>query len=69
MPTDLTPDAFSDLARRLAKHLGISRDAADDLAARLGDVWETDDQDHVLIRDDQGHLLARVPMEVLDDDD
>ena len=36
------------------------------LAALLGDVWETDDQDHVLIRDDQGHPLAWVPMGVLD---
>lgn len=66
MPADLTPEAFNDLARRLAKHLGISRDAAEDLAALLGDVWETDDQDHVLIRDDQGHPLAWVPMGVLD---
>ena len=62
----MTPSDFNDLARRLAKHLGISRDAAEDLAARLGDVWETDDQDHVLIRDAQGKVLARVPMAVLE---
>lgn len=66
MPADLTPDAFNDLARRLAKHLGISRDAAEDLAALLGDVWETDDLDHVLIREDEGKVVARVPMKVIE---
>lgn len=63
----MTFSDFNDRARRLAKHLGISRDAAEDLAARLGDVWETDDQDHVLIRDAQGKLLARVPIAVIDE--
>ena len=64
----MTPSDFNDLARRLAKHLGISHDAAEDLAARLGDVWETDAQDHVLVRDAQGKVLARVPRGVIDDD-
>ena len=63
----MTPSDFNDLARRLAKHLGISRDAAEDLAALLGDVRETDDQNHVLIRDDEGKVLARVPMAMLED--
>lgn len=62
----MTFSDFNDLARRLAKHLGISLDAAEDLAAHLGDVWETDDQSHVLIRDDQGNLIARVPMQVIE---
>ena len=63
----MTRSDFNDLARRLAKHLGISREAAEDLAAHLGDVWETDDHHHVLIRDAQGTLLARVPESVVDD--
>lgn len=65
----MTPCDFNDLARRLAKHLGIANDAAEDLAAHLGDVWKTDDQDHVLIRDDEGKVLARVPMQVLEQKD
>ena len=61
MLADLSSEDFHNISRRLAKHLGISRDAAEDLAAHLGDVWKTDDQDHVLIRDDEGKVLARVP--------
>jgi len=62
----MPPSDFQDRAHRLARHLGVSHAAAEDLAAYLGDVWETDDQDHVLIRDDQGKRLARVPMKALD---
>ena len=61
----MTESAFADFVDRIQKIVGCSKDLAGDYAAAIGDTPEITDTE-VVVRDAEGHILAHLPMSVLE---
>lgn len=57
--------AYNDLAKRIRNELGCSRELAADYAAAIGDKPELEGE-KVVVRNDSGRIIARLPKKVLD---
>lgn len=60
----MTDEERQNIAKRIRQILGYGKDLAEDYAQGIGDPPEII-HGRVLVRDSEGHIIARMPEEVL----